>query len=232
MQHIGYAMTPQAASEVLHTPGTDSIKRPWWADVEHYMWEGTVWNYLCGKFTDRHSSQFYGGNCKEMEMHAVTKWEENEKTRELKGIETKCYLCHLFSYFLAVQMYWGMGTDHDRMGTQKEHHFLRYRGLSPIPFNSARLVLSSMMNSNCLQTKKSGTHFSMPPSLDCNVPKEHSDACPILDDSLNPIWFEVHFFQSSASPVNALCTHMHTGLHLHVPICEVESICVSCLFCD
>lgn len=106
-------------------------------------------------------------------------------------------------------MYRGIGTDHDRMGTQKEDHLPGCRGLSQFSPTSQPPALPSVMNLNCLLTKKRAAHFSTPLSLYRKVSREPSHAGSILDDTLNPICLEVHSFTFLYLPsVNIVCNSL------------------------
>lgn len=53
--------------------------------------------------------------------------------------------------------------------------------------------------------------FQHLPSLYCNVSREPSDACPILDDTPNPIWFQ--FWVCSLALPHLLLVIAHYSLH-------------------
>lgn len=104
-------------------------------------------------------------------------------------------------------MYQGVGTDRNRLGAQKEDHIHGCGGPCPFPLcRPPPHALPSMMNQNCLLTKRNAAHFSKPLSLYCKVSRESSHACSILDDTLNPIWLEIRSFALLHPPyVNNAC---------------------------
>lgn len=122
-------------------------------------------------------------------------------------------LCIISSHiFQAVRMYRGVGTDHDRMGAQIEDHLDGCRGTPTFSSRTSSRAFSSVMNLNCLLTKKSAAHFSEPLSLYHKVSREPAHACSILDDTLNPIWLEVCSF-----------TLLHPLLLI---VCVIACVCV------
>lgn len=96
------------------------------------------------------------------------------------------------------------------------------RGLSrrspPLP----PFALPSVVNLNCLLTKKSAAHFSTPLSLYRKVPREPSHACSILDDTLNPIWLEVH----SVALLHSLLLIVCVIACVCACVCEQDCICM------
>lgn len=119
-------------------------------------------------------------------------------------------------------MYRGVGTDDHRMGAQTENGLPGCRPHS-ILLPSHRLALPSVMNLNCLLTKRRAPHFSKPLSLyhkasplsaGSRFQGNPLNACSILNDTLNPIWLEVCSF-----------TLMHCLLLIAVGVCTCERAC-------
>lgn len=135
-------------------------------------------------------------------------------------------LCIISSHiFQAVRMYRGVGTDHDRMGAQIEDHLDGCRGTPTFSSRTSARAFSSVMNLNCLLTKKSAAHFSEPLSLYHKVSREPAHACSILDDTLNPIWLEVCSFTLLHPPsVNSVCNSLCASVCMQDCMCMCKFV--------
>lgn len=86
------------------------------------------------------------------------------------------------------------------------------------------LAFPSVVNLNCLLTKRRAAHFSTLLSLYRKVSREPSHACSILDDTLNPIWLEMRSFVLLHPFLLIVCAIV--CVHVCACVCVQGGICM------